>query len=70
MLILYTTEDGRSEIQLRAKDETIWLSRREMAELFDASQDNICLHLKNIYAERDLGQEATTEESSVIQKRR
>ena len=67
MLILYTTKDGRSEIQLRAKDETVWLSQREMAELFNVSQDNIGLHLKNIYADQELAREATTEESSVVQ---
>lgn len=68
MLILYTTEDGKSQIQLRAKDETVWLSQREMSELFDVSQDNIGLHLKNIYADAELSREATTEESSVVQK--
>ena len=67
MLILYTTKDGRSEIQLRAKDETVWLSQREMAELFNVSQDNIGLHLKNIYADQELAREAPTEESSVVQ---
>ena len=67
MLILYTTEDGRSRIQLRAKDQTVWLSQREMAQLFDVSTDNVGLHLKNIYEDRELGREATTEESSVVQ---
>lgn len=47
-LTLYTTEDGKSRIQLRAKDRTVWFSQREMAELFDVSTDNIGLHLKNL----------------------
>jgi hypothetical protein len=34
-LILYTTQDGRNQIQLRAKSETVWLSQRDMAELFE-----------------------------------
>ena len=34
-LILYTTEDGRSQIKLRANDQTVWLTQREMAQLFD-----------------------------------
>ncbi len=67
MLILYTTEDGRTQIQLRADRETVWLSQRQMAELFDVSQDNIGLHLKNLYADGELVREATTEESSVVQ---
>ena len=66
-LILYTTDDGKSRIQLRAKDQTVWLSQREMAELFDVSTDNVGLHLKNIYKDGELSREATAEESSVVQ---
>jgi len=66
-LILYTTDDGKSQMQLRAKDQTVWLSQREMAELFDVSTDNVGLHLKNIYEDGELSREATAEESSVVQ---
>ena len=66
-LIIYTTEDGRSQIKLRAKDETVWLSQREMSQLFDVSTDNVGLHLKNIYEDGELSRQATTEESSVVQ---
>ncbi|MBL9008811.1 MAG: virulence RhuM family protein [Myxococcales bacterium] len=64
-LILYTTEDGRSQIKLRAKDQTVWLSQREMAQLFDVSTDNVGLHLKNIFADGELAESSVTEESSV-----
>lgn len=67
MLILYTTEDGKNRIQLRAENQTVWLSQRQMAELFDVSPDNIGLHLKNIYEDQELSREATTEDSSVVQ---
>lgn len=40
-LILYTTEDGRSQIKLRARDQTVRLTQREMARLFDMSTDNV-----------------------------
>jgi len=63
-LILYTTEEGKSRIQLRTKDQTVWLSQREMAELFDVSTDNVGLHLKNIFAEGELDENSVTEESS------
>jgi hypothetical protein len=66
-LILYTSEDGQSRVQLRADRGTVWLSQRQMAELFDVSPDNISLHLKNIYADGELRREATAEESSVVQ---
>jgi hypothetical protein len=66
-LILYTSEDGKSRIQLRAKHQTVWLPRREMAKLFDVSTDNVGLHLKNLFEDGELSREATTEESSVVQ---
>ncbi len=66
-MILYTTEDGRSQIKLRAARQTVWLTQREISELFDVSVDNIGLHLKNIYEDGELVREATAEESSVIQ---
>ena len=66
-LILYSTEDGKSQIKLRTKDQTVWLTQCDMAELFDVSTDNVGLHLKNIYEDGELSREATTEESSVVQ---
>ena len=50
------------------KDETIWLNQQAMAELFGCTADNISLHLKNIYAEKELDETATTEEFSVVQQ--
>jgi hypothetical protein len=66
-LILYTTEDGRSQIRLRADQQTVWLTQLEMAELFDVTTDNVGLHLKNIFEDGELSREATTEDSSVVQ---
>ena len=64
-LILYTTEDGRSQVKLRAQEQTVWLTQRDMAQLFDVSTDNVGLHLKNIFADRELDASSVTEESSV-----
>lgn len=66
-LILYTSEDGQAQVQLRADRGTVWLTQRQMAELFDVSTDNVSLHLKNIYEDSELVLEATTEDSSVVQ---
>ncbi len=66
-LILYTTDDGRSQIRLRAGSHTVWLTQREMSQLFDVSTDTVGLHLKNIFEDGELSPEATTEESSVVQ---
>lgn len=66
-LILYTTEDGRSQIKLRAQEQTVWLTQLEMADLFDATQQNISLHLINFIAERELNSAATVKESLTVQ---
>ena len=53
-MILYTTEDGRSQIKLRADLGTVWLSQLDMAELFQTSKQNVAKHLKAIFAEHEL----------------
>ena len=58
-IILYQTEDGRTRIQCRFEDETIWLTQAQIAELFQTTPQNITLHLKAIYAEGELTEEAT-----------
>jgi hypothetical protein len=54
-LVIYRTEDGKTEIQLKASDGTVWLTQLELAELFQTSKQNISLHIKNIMAEGELG---------------
>ncbi|MCM8625126.1 virulence protein RhuM/Fic/DOC family protein [Accumulibacter sp.] len=66
-LVLYQAADGSVELRLRLEHETLWLSQRQMALLFDKDSDTIGLHLRNIYAEGELDEAATTEESSVVQ---
>lgn len=63
MLILYTSEDGKSQIQLRAEENTVWLSQLEIAELFSATKQNISLHLKNIYEDGELSIDSVVKES-------
>lgn len=67
-LILYTSEDGHSRIQLRADGQTVWLTQAEMTELFDVTADNSSLHLKNVFADRELEPERTIKESLVVQR--
>ena len=55
-LILYTTEDGRSQIKLRAQEQAVWLTQLEMAELFTTSKQNIGQHLMSIFEEGELGE--------------
>lgn len=64
-LILYTTQDGKNQIKLRTQGQTVWLTQREMSELFDVTTDNVGLHLKNLFSEGELDEKSVTEESSV-----
>lgn len=63
LILLYTTEDGRSQIKLRAHDQTVWLTQLEMAELFDATKQNASLHLKNIFEDGELDADSVVKES-------
>lgn len=65
--LVFTKQAGEDGIEVRVFDETVWLTQRGMAQLFDCSTDNIGLHLKNIYASGELTESATTEDSSVVQ---
>ncbi|MEY2861291.1 MAG: hypothetical protein RL392_1749 [Pseudomonadota bacterium] len=57
-LILYTTDDGKSQIQLRADLGTVWLTQLEMAELFQTTKQNVAKHLKAIFSEQELTQDS------------
>lgn len=59
-LILYTTEDGSTRLDLRVEGETVWMSQSQMADLFQRSKKTISEHLGNIFSEREL------QESSVV----
>jgi hypothetical protein len=58
-LILYQTEDGRTRVQCRFENDTLWLTQAQMAELFETTPQNITLHLKAIFAEGELDETAT-----------
>lgn len=66
--LIYNTPDNNISVNVIIKGESIWLTQKAMAELFDCTSDNISVHLKNIYNEGELNENATTEEFSVVQK--
>ena len=61
--LVYQTEDGKLKLDVRFEGETVWLTQPHMAELFQTTQQNISLHLQNIYAEGELERGATHKES-------
>lgn len=65
--LIYNTPNENIKINAIIRDETIWLTQKAMAELFDCTTDNISLHLKNIYKELELDEKSTSEFFSVVQ---
>ena len=66
--LVYQTEDGKLKIDVRFEGETVWLTQQHMAELFQTTQQNISLHLQNIYEEGELQREATHKESLSVRQ--
>jgi len=67
-VLIYSTNNGKINVDIRLVNETLWMTQSDMAQLFQCSADNISLHLKNIYDEGELSKEATTEEFSVVRQ--
>ena len=61
--IIYTTEDGQVDIEVRVEDENVWLTQNAMAELFDTTKQNINLHIKNIFEENELNENSVVKEN-------
>jgi len=66
-IIIYTTPDGKETFEVNLKEETVWLSQKQMAALFEKNTDTIGLHVKNIFSTKELDKKSTTEEYSVVQ---
>ena len=66
-VVLYQIEGTNICVNVMFKEETFWMTQKAMANLFDCTTDNISLHLKNIYKEKELEEEATTELFSIVQ---
>ena len=67
-IIIYQTENGETKVDVRFQDETVWLTQKSMAELFQTSSQNITIHLKNIFEEGELEEEATCKDFLQVQK--
>ena len=67
-IIIYDEIEGKPQIEVKLADDTLWLSQRLMAELFEKDVDTISLHIKNIYAEAELEEGSTTTSFTVAQQ--
>ncbi|MDO8582036.1 MAG: virulence RhuM family protein [bacterium] len=67
-IAFYQSPDGLVHIEVMFAEENIWLTQKKMAELFDTTSQNITQHLKNIYKEREVDQEATRKDFLQVQE--
>lgn len=65
---IYKSSDGETQIEVKFEQGTVWLSQKQMSDLFDKDTDTIGLHLKNIFSEEELEASSTTEDFSVVQQ--
>lgn len=67
-ILIYTTPDGKKKLEVNLKDETLWLSLDQIAELFQRNKSTISRHIKNIFEEGELNLEATVAKFATVQK--
>ena len=67
-IIIYQTESGKTKLDVRFQDKTVWLTQKLMAELFQTSVPNINIHLKNIFEEGELEENRTIKDFLIVQK--
>ena len=61
-ILIYQTEDGQTKIDVKLEDETVWLTQAQLCELYQTSKSNISEHIKHIFEEGEL------EENAVVRK--
>ena len=67
-IIIYQTDDGKTQLQVRLENEMVWLTQSMMAALFQTTKQNVGQHLKNIFAESELQQDSVVKKSFTTAK--
>src|ERR1022692_4814924 len=62
-ITLYQTEDGRTRLEVKLENETVWLTQGQMAELFQTTKQNVSLHIQNVFTEKELREDSIVKES-------
>ncbi|MEY8577249.1 RhuM family protein [Corynebacteriaceae bacterium 6-324] len=65
--VIYSTEDGRTEVHLRLLDGSVWMTQAQIAELFGVSRANVSAHIKNIYEDNELSRDRTIKSYLIVQ---
>ena len=66
-IVIYQTEDGQTQIDVRLENETVWLTQAQMAELFETDRTSIVRHINNIYKVEELDRESTCAKIAQVQ---
>ena len=67
-ILLYEDENGKTSINVRFAEEDIWITQTQLAEIYQTTQQNISLHINNIYKEGELPKDATHKEFLLVQR--
>lgn len=66
-VIIYTTNDGKTKIDVKLEEETLWLTQAQMCELYQTSKSNVSEYIKHIFEEKELTKEATVRKFRIVQ---
>lgn len=66
-IVIYQTEDGKTQLDVKLENETVWLTQAQMTELFQTTKQNVSLHINNIFKEGELDSKATVKEYLTVQ---
>lgn len=67
-IILYTTDDGQTKINVQLENETVWLTQKQLVELYQTAKSTVSEHIKNIFSDEELNPEATVRKIRTVQK--
>lgn len=67
-VIIYTTNDGKTKIDVKLEEETLWLTQNQLCELYQTSKSNVSEHIKHIFDEEELFKNATVRKFRIVQK--
>ena len=65
-ITVYESTEGEVRVDVRLESETVWLTRRQMAQVYDTTPENVLMHLRNVFASGELEGDATTKEFLVV----
>lgn len=66
-IVIYQTEDGKTQLDVKLENETVWLTQAQLVQLFDSSKANVSEHIKHIYEDGELAADSTVRKFRTVQ---